>query len=157
MTYLQARGFAPLRQLTDLAVLSLTLRRKSYHVWTSRSAVSRPDSVIFSPPQTCPRPLVQRLLDGDHEAARPVDRGTAADASVGDAFGRTRGIAQSRVRRPLPMSWLTRQPEAAFCLRKPAILQALSRASLSAKREARETRRLRPFAAVNSPWFRFPG
>ena len=30
------------------------------------------------------------------------------------------------------MSWLTRQPEAAFCLRKPAILQALSRASLSA-------------------------
>jgi hypothetical protein len=47
LTYLEALGFAPLRPLTDLAVLPMTLRRKSYHVWTSRSAVSRPDSVIF--------------------------------------------------------------------------------------------------------------
>ena len=47
MTYLAALGFASLRPLTDLAVLPMTLRRKSYHVWTSRSAVSRPDSVIF--------------------------------------------------------------------------------------------------------------
>ena len=47
MMYLAALGFAPLRLLTDLAVLPMTLRRRSYNVWTSRSAVSRPDSVIF--------------------------------------------------------------------------------------------------------------
>src|SRR5450755_896278 len=46
MTYLAASGLAALPLLSDLAVLPITLRNKSYHVETSRSAVSRPDSVI---------------------------------------------------------------------------------------------------------------